>query len=160
MPLSMEEAEKIIKKHQNDAPVLVSSIAKEMGIDVLKVSEWPDDISGMLKKEGDNRFIIYVNGNHAKVRRRFTVAHEIAHFILHRHMMSEINNQLIDDAFYRSRLSNLYENAANRFAADILMPWDLVNKEISSGIQIEELPKRFNVSNSAMSIRFGVPFEQ
>lgn len=156
----MKKAEAIIKKHQKDAPVLVSSIAKEMGLDVIKMNECPDHISGMLKKQKDNQFVIYVNGNHSKVRRRFTIAHEIAHFILHRHLISKVNNQLLDDTLYRSGLNNIYESAANRFAIDILMPWSLVNEAIASGIiEIGELAQKFNVSKSAMSIRLGVPFE-
>ena len=160
MSTNMEKAEDIIKKHQKDAPVLVSAVAKEMGLDVIKIEVWPHNISGMLKKQKDNKFVIYVNGNHSKVRRRFTIAHEIAHFILHRHLISKINNQLVDDTLYRSGLNSIYESAANRFAADILMPWSLVNKAIDSGVsEIEELAKRFNVSKSAISIRLGVPFE-
>ena len=57
------------------------------------------------------------------MRRRFTIAHEIAHFLLHR---DKIGDQLSDDAMYRSSLSSDDERAANRLAADILMPMGLI----------------------------------
>jgi Zn-dependent peptidase ImmA (M78 family) len=66
----------------------------------------------------------------------------------------------VDDALYRSRLSNNIEAQANRQAADILMPFHLINPLIDSGItDIQKLAERFHVSASAMSIRLGVPYE-
>ena len=63
-----------------------------------------------------------------------------------------------DDALYRSGLSNAQEAMANKLAADILMPWSLVNQKIKEGIDtVEELAQQFNVSISAMAIRLGVP---
>jgi len=51
------------------------------------------------------------------------------------------------------------EAQANQYAADILMPWDLVNRTIRKGVDdIKDLPKTLNVSGSAMSIRLGVPY--
>ncbi len=45
-------------------------------------------------------------------------------------------------------------------AADILMPWGLINKAVEGGDNtVEALAYRFKVSNSAMSIRLGVPYE-
>ena len=52
------------------------------------------------------------------------------------------------------------EAQANKLAADILMPWHLLDAELSKGISdIESLAEIFLVSNSAMSIRLRVPFE-
>src|SRR3546814_8751462 len=84
----------------------------------------------MIRKDaergGESGFAIYVNGSHPRVRRRFSIAHEIAHFALHRNL---IGDGVTDDAMYRSNLSSAVEVQANRMAADILMPWHLIRSE-------------------------------
>jgi len=70
-----------------------------------------------------------------------------------------IGDGISDDGLYRSGLRNTMEAQANQYAADILMPWDLVNRTIRKGVDdIKDLPKTLNVSGSAMSIRLGVPY--
>lgn len=81
----------------------------------------------------------------------------MAHFILHR---DKIGSGITDDGLYRSRLSNTIEVEANKLAADILMPWHLLNQRISPEVRsVEEMAEIFNVSKSSMSIRLGVPYE-
>lgn len=159
MSISSSKAMAIIKKYQSVAPIPVIRIAEELEMQVYKVENWPDNLSGKLQKDEKSKsgFSIYVNEKHFDVRKRFTIAHEIAHFIFHR---SLIEDELIDDSLYRSGLSSAIEAEANKFAADILMPWHLINEAINSGSSsVEELASKFNVSNSSMSIRLGVPYE-
>src|SRR3546814_2493487 len=89
----------------------------------------------MIRKDaergGESGFAIYVNGSHPRVRRRFSIAHEIAHFALHRNL---IGDGVTDDAMYRSNLSSAVEVQANRMAADILMPWHLISEATDKGI--------------------------
>jgi Zn-dependent peptidase ImmA (M78 family) len=115
----------------------------------------------MIKKDADrggsSGYAIYVNDRHAATRRRFSIAHEIAHFALHR---SLIGDGITDDALYRSKLSGPIETQANRMAADILMPWHLIRAATDSGLSsVEDLARHFEVSKSTMSIQLGVPFE-
>ena len=146
----------IIRANQSELPVSVTCIAGEFGIRVFKSSGWPDKLSGLIRKN-QGRYEIFVNGQHPLVRRRFTIAHELAHFILHR---DEIGNGITDDVLYRSGLSNKMEKEANQLAADILMPWKLLDPILDSGeSDIRELADMFKVSPSTMSIRLGVPYE-
>lgn len=159
--LSSLDARPVIAGFQKSAPVQVIPIASELGLKVYTVDNWNDEISGMIVRDpdrgGESGFAIYINGKHAAVRRRFTIAHEIAHFVLHR---SLIGDGIQDDALYRSKLSSAIEAEANRYAADILMPWPLLNQEIAKGNNsVETLARAFNVSKSSMSIRLGVPYE-
>lgn len=159
--LSVVEAKQTIARHQTAAPVQLIPLAKEFGLEVYRVPNWPNDLSGMIRKDseagGPSGFAIYVNASHAPVRRRFTIAHEIAHFVLHR---DKIGDGIVDDALYRSGLSSRQEAEANRLAADILMPWHLINDAMRNGYNtIDGLAKLFDVSKSAMSIRLGVPYE-
>ena len=149
----------IIRKHQAQPPVDLIAIARDLGLSIFRARGWQDDLSGLIKADPKNpdHYNIYVNAIHHERRRRFTIAHEMAHFILHREL---IGDGIADDALYRSRLSNKIEAEANRLAADILMPLHLINPLIDKGISdIQNLAERFNVSASAMSIRLGVPYE-
>lgn len=155
------EADRIISAHQQAAPVQTIDIAEALGIKVYKVGNWPDNLSAMIRKDeergGSSGYAIYVNSKHSRVRRRFSIAHEIAHFALHR---SLIGDGITDDGLYRSSLSSAVEVQANRMAADILMPWHLIRAATESGLStVEELAKHFDVSKSTMSIQLGVPYE-
>lgn len=155
--ISLNEARAVIREHQKKLPVQTVDLARDLGLRVFKVPNWPNDLSGMIKRNDDNPggFDIFVNADHPYVRRRFTIAHEIAHAVLHPDL---IGDGITDDALYRSGLSNRVEAQANELAADILMPWARLNELVDSGItDIATLADRFKVSTQAMSIRLGVP---
>ena len=149
----------VVRGNQTVPPVQTVPIAKELGLGVYKVDfgQQSKNLSGLIKKEEDGKLNIYVNRNHHVYRRRFTIAHEIAHFILHK---DEIGDGVIDDALYRSGLTNVIESQVNSLAADILMPLRLIDIELNKGVaDIEKLADIFDVSKSSMSIRIGVPYE-
>lgn len=162
--MMMREQMGVIRRHQEKAPVQVAPIARELGLEVYRVSEWPDDLAGMIvRDEGAARsgYAIFVNAKHHEVRRRFTIAHEVAHFVLHRDL---IGDGIEDDALYRSGLSSAVERQANRLAADILMPRHLIEAVIGEGRakadDVAGLARLFNVSKNAMSIQLlGAPYE-
>lgn len=149
-----DNAMKIIRKHQSKPPIQLVPIANELDLKVYRVPSFSNELSGMIKKEEDGSFAIYVNGNHPEVRRRFTIAHEIAHFVLHR---DKIGDGLTDDAMYRSGLSSKDETEANRLAADILMPWNLLADDEISGLSVGDLARKYGVSKASMAIRLGIP---
>lgn len=151
----------ILQEFHKEAPISVVAIANKLGIKVYRTRDFDDRISGLIQKDehhgGKSGYAIYTNARHPVTRRRFTIAHEIGHFVLHREL---IGDGITDDGLYRSRLRGGFESAANRFAANLLMPKELVWEFIEQGVDtVEELAKEFNVSESAMSIRLGVPFE-
>lgn len=149
-------AAEIIARHQTEAPVKVGAIAADLGISVL-VSDLPLSVSGMLSRTepGKDKWSIRVNRHEHRNRQRFTIAHEIAHFVLHR---DAISDGVIDDTFYRSGLSERREFEANALAADILMPWPLVKHLMSNhGTSVTALANALEVSEAAMHIRLGLP---
>ena len=151
----------IVSRYKSRVPVPVLDIAHEMGIKVYKSKGWPDYISGLIRMDpergGSSGYAIYTNAKHPKTRRRFTIAHELGHYVLHR---DEIGEGITDDALYRSRLGGPLERQANRFAANLLMPRDLIVEAINQGVDsVEKLAEKFEVSRSAMSICLEIPFE-
>ena len=65
------------------APVPVVGIAKALGVQVRRQRAEPDLSGFLLRDAGGPRAIIGVNSQHHQNRRRFTVAHELGHFLLH-----------------------------------------------------------------------------
>jgi hypothetical protein len=148
----------VIAKYQIQAPVDVVAIATELGLNVWAMA-LPANISGKIFRDplngGQSGFSVAVNSQDAFVRQRFTVAHEIAHFVLHRERLE--SGDLIDDAMYRSGLSSKEETAANRLAADILMPMPLIQTLVSAGIrEPQSLANKLQVSLAAIKIRLGI----
>jgi hypothetical protein len=143
----------IIAKYQKEPPIMLGPIARELGI---KVKRLPLGklIAGQIirdpKRGGLSGFLININSDDSINRQKFTLAHEIAHFILHRDL---IEDGIIDDTMYRSDLGNRYETQANQLAADILMPIRLVKKAIQITSDPKMLAKMFDVSEQAMKIR-------
>lgn len=140
-----------------DLPIEVTPLANRLGIRVFR-APWPDSISGKIQRDsergGASGFAIFVNKDHPSVRRRFTIAHEIAHYVLHER---KIGDGIFDDAMYRSGLPHTEEVQANALAADILMPRSKVNAMLAMyGNDIEKLAEIFWVSEQAMSIRLGL----
>lgn len=148
----------ILKSFTSEAPVRVGALAKALGLEVV-LAALPLNISGLIKpNDNGNGFIIKINRFEPKNRQRFTIAHEIAHFLLHR---DRIHAGVVDSILYRSKLSSRLEAEANRLAADIVMPRTLVDHftaDDNFGTKdqmIERLAEQFQVSKQAMEIRVG-----
>jgi Zn-dependent peptidase ImmA (M78 family) len=143
----------VVANYQRTPPVDLDSIARDLGIKVYRRA-FGQTIAGQLTRDritgGSSGFSIWLNSQDRPNRQRFTFAHELAHYILHRDL---IDTGIVDDTMYRSDLSNFYEVQANRLAADILMPIRLVK-----ALRIKEpdpvrLAGLFQVSPEAMKIR-------
>ena len=148
-------AGQIILKHQAQAPVKVVEIANELGINVWEMHELPTGISGKIFRDplngGESGYSIGVRASESYGRKRFTVAHEIAHFVLHR---EKIGDGISDDEMYRSGLSTSDEVAANKLAAQIIMPWELILKLKSEGCDNPwKLAQKLEVSEAAINVR-------
>lgn len=143
----------IVARHQDFAPVNLDAIARDLGINVYR-ELLGETISGKIVRDpiagGHSGFAIYLNKSQHTNRQRFTFAHEISHYILHRDL---IESGIVDDVMYRSELSNHFETQANRMAADILMPIKLVRAMYARYPQPGILAKIFGVSEAAMKIR-------
>jgi hypothetical protein len=150
------QEQNIIEAHQTAAPVDITALATSLGVAVFDSFDLPTGISGKIcldpNAESASGYSIIVNGNEPYRRRRFTVAHECAHFLLHR---TKIGDELTDDALYRSeKLNTREEFEANNRAAELLMPRRLMNDYIRMGISnVSTLADAFEVSEPAMRVR-------
>lgn len=96
------------------------------------------------------RWIISINkGNHINPQ-RFTLAHELAHYVLHRSKCESFSGTL----FFRGASVNSFEYAANEFASKLLMPEDKVREVVRSGIiKLKDLAEYFGVPISVVRYR-------
>ena len=80
-----DEQKAIIARHLREVPVKLGALAKDLGLDV-SVATLAYGKSGRISPSSTAKsgFAIRVNRHESKERQRFTLAHEIAHFLLHR----------------------------------------------------------------------------
>lgn len=143
----------IVDKFKNGAPVDLIDMARALKVDVDQHASFPDPkTSGSIRKLRDGTYLISVNGSHSDNRRRFTIAHELAHFLLHKDIIDQ--KGLVDDAMYRSGASREEEYQANRMAAELLMPRSLVLSFWNAHLrEIPMLARVFGASEEAVKIR-------
>lgn len=119
------------------------------------------EFSGILVREGD-KAILGVNRSHHLNRQRFTIAHEIGHYLLHE------GDRIFVDRTYnvsmRSSTSSLgtdtEEIEANTFASHLLVPDeflakdpDAVDIDMEDEDSIRRLARKYRVSPQAMTFR-------
>jgi Zn-dependent peptidase ImmA (M78 family) len=141
-------------------PIPVERIAQALGATIRSLPLRESEVSGMLYRDGDIR-VIGVNSLHHPHRRRFTIAHEIGHLLLHKgeqvHIDRSFRVNLRDD---RSALGTQREEIqANLFAASLLMPREFLMADLKEGIDFEadadlkRLAERYQVSAQALTLR-------
>jgi len=153
-------------------PVDVIGVATSLGINVA-ARAMEDQASGMLVIKGSESFIIY-NALHHPNRQRFTVAHEIGHFVLHHKQAGD--RLFVDEKFAtyqragastslvytadESTTSPQEEREANQFASALLIPRTRLQTYLESrhlaeldDYDLGNLAKAFGVSEQAMSLR-------
>ncbi len=154
----------LLREHNIEAvPVPVEKIATALGAQV-RYRPFDQELSGMIYIKRRSP-IIGVNALHHSNRQRFTIAHEVAHLILHRHLIADRVH--IDKRFpVLMRDSNSatgtqrMEMEANRFAAELLMPSFLLlpmlkknGFDIDDEEPLEKLSRKFRVSKQALDYR-------
>lgn len=122
-------------------PISIEDIILAQDIKIRDDASMGNEVIGKITFEGIQAVIsINPNENTYIPRRRFTLAHEFGHFVLH---SNSGKREFIDltSAMYRTEVSSIYEIEANHFAACILMPKAIL---IDRGIELFESYKSSN----------------
>ncbi|HEU5402572.1 MAG TPA: ImmA/IrrE family metallo-endopeptidase [Terriglobales bacterium] len=156
------EARKLLEANAvTRAPVPVEQLANALHIDV-RFSAGSEDVSGALIRNGES-VVIAVNSSQHENRQRFTIAHELGHYLLHKGTKLHFDEDFRIN--YRDATSSdatkREEVEANGFAAALLMPQRILmrdwlrlernDKEIPETIRT--LANRYRVSHKAMELR-------
>jgi len=140
-------------------PIPIERIAAAMNARIQYVP-FDGELAGMLVRR-DKQIIIGVNSLHHPNRQRFTIAHELGHLQYHE---GEIHVDRKLQLNRRDQVSSLAidpdEMEANRFAAELLMPFKMIVVElkarpidIEDGVEIKKLAEKYQVSAQAMTHR-------
>lgn len=133
-------------------PIDIERVAKQLGFEVHR-ENFPENTSAVLVVEGDIR-AIGVNRNHALVRQRFSIAHELGHYLQGHGDFADSRKTFEDGSYDYSDPQNRQEMEANEFAAELLMPESLLRKDVTNmGLDAPRLAKRYEVSEQAMWIQ-------
>lgn len=131
------------------------------GLDAILIEEKLNNCDGKIIF-GVSKTIIKVNSSiQFKERKRFVIAHEIGHLLMHKSM------QIPEDAFSNFNIiagmektlkNGVHELEANEFASELLMPEDLFVKEAKiskfSPALIKKLSERFKTTLTATVFRY------
>lgn len=167
--LIASKANDLLHATNQDKPSIdVKRISDYLNITVQESPAPTDDISGFLMIEKEIP-VIGLNSSNSALRRRFTLGHEIGHFVLQHHLgkgTPHIDKQI--SIQFRDSVSSagvkVEEMEANLFAAELLMPTDMLARSLKSfdsinladednGGVISELADEYEVSISAMTVR-------
>lgn len=141
------------------APVPIEDLARQLDIKEIREIETDAFVGALITDDSRSQGFILVQKGLHRVRRRFTIGHELAHFLLTSHMVPSDGFKCTGEDMRRwadKSASGLHkmEVEANEFASLILMPpplWRAETKkfrdpEIS---QVGALAKKFDVSKEA-----------
>jgi Zn-dependent peptidase ImmA (M78 family) len=143
-------------------PVEVERIAQGLGAQVI-YENFKGEVSGLLLRRG-NSIVIGVHKTQPHTRRRFTIAHEIGHLVMHSGALEPVHVDRGFDMHLRSPASSTAEDVAeieaNAFAASLLMPREMVMDDVDGQMLdfedprlVRRLAERYEVSTQAMTFR-------
>jgi hypothetical protein len=128
-------------------PVSLRDVVSALNLELVQRTREPFASEAALEPLGDARAIV-LNGSGDSGRRRFTIAHEIGHFVLHPERCRPERGGGVNEA------GRMEEREADAFAAELLMPDHLVREAVrEQGLDVTRLADRFEVSRKAMQTR-------
>ena len=138
----------------------IKDLAKKLNIKLI-AEDLDDDVSGFFVLTDNNLPVITYSTKGGDKRARFTIAHEIGHFLMHSKEQPIFIDKTPKILFRNSASSTgeiFKEKEANAFAAALLMPKDLIERVIINAPDdvekaIKYLANEFGVSEQAMTFR-------
>lgn len=143
-------------------PVDVHRIAVSLGLTV-REALFDADMSGFLYQD-QHQAVVGINQSHSNVRKRFTLAHEVGHYVLHQRGTTYVDRHTGPTVLRRDHHSrdgnDRKEIEANGFAAELLMPAHFLERDVlklrdtyDADELILKLSRKYEVSAQAMTIR-------
>lgn len=142
------------KANVNKPPVEVQRLAELCGVLVL-YRDFPDSLSGLVFAHAGTA-VIGVNAQHHPNRQRFSLAHELGHYVLGHHRENRGYEERVHIDAAEGTAPGFdwrAERTANDFAAEILMPRRLISASFKASQQPAVLATEFDVSELAMGYR-------
>lgn len=150
--LARQLARKLLKDAGlNEAPISMQKLGdylkEKHGLELQGLKNFFSEKVSGLTVTIDGAPTIGFNKDHGWYRRRFTIAHEIGHFLMntaHYKQTGELGNLEMLDT------TNPIEKEANAFAAELLMPLQQFKKDCRSRLKsLDGLSEKYQVSKEA-----------
>ncbi len=137
-------------------PVNIVEKIKEQNIELNELCyDLHDDVLGEIKKE-NGKYKINIQGYDFNYRRRFTMAHELGHYILHKDLLDDegLDDGLSYETMYRknAKISSNQETQANKYAIDMLVPKELIMSIVKELDKIKEIPRIIDENGKANNL--------
>jgi Zn-dependent peptidase ImmA (M78 family) len=118
-----------------DAPLecLLTAVEERAGLPVV-VGRLPEGVAGVCYRHHDGT-LLWVNGQQAPVRQRFTLAHELGHAWCKHDGRLEVDTL----ATLSGKTTNPYEIQANAFAAEFLVPREAMAQVVDGDQTLDEV---------------------
>ncbi|MEG2769549.1 MAG: ImmA/IrrE family metallo-endopeptidase [Oscillospiraceae bacterium] len=140
----MALVQKLIKKFGTNDPYEICS-----RLDILVTTLRLVNVRGFYHFANNTHFI-YLSDELADHEKRFVLAHELCHTLLHSN----------DNALYLEHstflVTNKLENEANEFAVCLLFPDDDTLGELDDGLTISQLSAKLGISPAALAYRLSL----
>lgn len=154
----MNDTAMVIKRdivEKGSIPVNIISLVIEQGLKISyfnpaqSKSTTLEGVSGLLDKANKT---IYINSTESAERQRFTIAHELGHYVFN-HDNDKFGLNYRDG----SKVKNSAEKQADDFAAEVLMPSPVIRKKLKEYSDarptLSEIASLFGVSKEAMQVK-------
>lgn len=148
----------IVKRHIGP-PVNIEAIIRSLGIDLDKKADLHPEIAGQLARLPDGKFKISVNRKDTYYRQRFTMAHELGHYLMHAHLIgdgiddSKAYRSVPEGDFFNEAISKREETQANQFASRLLLPKSVITRLAKPGVSVKDISVKLQASIQATEIR-------
>ena len=131
----------LIKKYNTRDPY---TLAQHLNIEIIEHNL--STAYGMYKLVNQNKFI-FINNKLDDITKKFVLAHELGHAILHRSSPSFYfkNHTLIK--------TSMYEVEANTFAAELIISDNELKEALSYGYTILQIASAFNVTEDLLKLK-------
>lgn len=151
---AVEKAKQVLNENFIlEPPIDVYELARNNGIEIIE-QLFPNNyknVSGFINIEDDHP-VMYVNANDSQNRRKFTVAHELGHWILHEILIREDPKKAVLLRVALGANTDILEKEANAFAAELLVPMDIFSK-LKNNKSVKQLAELFQVSTDVIGYR-------
>lgn len=132
-------------------PIDIEGLIRKMNIRLV-TTELADGVLGASKVVGLKKLIVISSKVYNEEQRRFTLAHELGHIIIHRGV-----HYFTKEDFNIVHSSKQKEDEADRFAVELLLPCDIINNVIKkydiNFRLIKQVAQKYRTSLTATAIR-------
>lgn len=153
-PSLVELANRHARQVRPDLVGMLSQVGVSVGH-----AEMPDRVAGRIDA---GRRMFLLNARHSATRRRFTLAHQIGHWIWHRPILEEHggtnddthSRSVAGEPFHNPLMTEAEETFANKCAISLIMSEDVVRRLHAEGLDPAGAARLTETTTAMMEIRF------